>query len=344
MMGVLEEEGRLAEANLSVLQFMRRHPVVSRWGQDGLASSDMMTVESSRRLWNARVDHRTGNYAIGTYTHLLDQWGIAYDQPIVLNQRQAGAAIEGVLLQRSVPIDRLAVDTQGYTDVAMGLARMLGFKLCPRLARLRECKLYVPTNCNVPKPLRPIAVRVSLKTLNAHWDELLRLAASIREGWCTASQILGRFGSDAQGDPLYQTAVTYGRLIRTQYLCEYFMDAEFRAAIRRVLNHGESVHQLQRTIRPNATGPKRGRSHDEQRAISGSLALLSNLVMGWNTQKIQAIIDSSDSRHSGVSLDEIAAIGPVATSHINFRGVLHFPLKELAGPVLCAPVPVPTAA
>jgi len=344
VMGVLEEEGRLAEANLSVLQFMRRHPIVSRWGQDGLASSDMMTVESSRRLWNARVDHRTGHYAIGTYTHVLDQWGIAYDQPIVLNQRQAGAAIEGVLLQRLVPIDRLAVDTHGYTDVAMGLARLLGFKLCPRLARLRERKLYVPTNCNVPKPLRPIAVLVSLKTLNAHWDELLRLAASIREGWCTASQILGRFGSDAQGDPLYQAAVTYGRLIRTQYLCEYFMDAEFRAAIRRVLNHGESVHQLQRTIRPNATGPKRGRSHDEQRAISGSLALLSNLVMGWNTQKIQAIVDSPDSRHSGVSLDEIAAIGPVATSHINFRGVLHFPLEELAEPVLCAPVPVPTAA
>ena len=103
----------------------------------------MMTVEASLRLLNARVDPRICNYAIGTYTHVLDQWGIAYDQPIILNQRQAGAAIEVVLLRRLVPIDRLAVDTHGYTDLVMRLARPLGFNLCPRLAMLRERKLYI---------------------------------------------------------------------------------------------------------------------------------------------------------------------------------------------------------
>jgi TnpA family transposase len=320
---------------------MRRHPVVAQWGESGLASSDMMTVEASRRLWNARIDPRTGNYAIGTYTHVLDQWGIAYDQPIILNKRQAGAAIEGVLLQRLAPIDRLAVDTHGYTDVAMGLARLLGFNLCPRLAMLRERKLYVAPNQYVPKVLRPVAVPIPLKTLRTHWDDLLRLAASIREGWCSASQILARFGSDAQGDPLYQAAITFGRLVRTQYLCEYFADPTFRDAIRRVLNHGESVHQLQRAIRPYAIGPKRGRSHDEQRAISGSLSLLSNLVMAWNTQNIQKLMDLPEHRRAGLRLEDLAAAGPVATRHINFRGVLHFPLDEFAEPVLRAPVRVP---
>ena len=186
-------------------------------------------------------------------------------------------------------------------------------------------------------------MRISLKTLYAHWDELLRLAASIREGWCSASQVLARFGSDAQGGPLYQAAVTFGRLVRTQYLCEYFVDSDFRDAIRRVLKHGESVHQLQRTIRPHAIGPKRGRSREEQRAISGSLSLLSNLVMGWNTQKIQQMMDLPAHRRPDFHLADIAAIGPVATRHINFRGVLHFPLDEFAEPVLRAPVRVPVA-
>ena len=180
-----------------------------------------------------------------------------------------------------------------------------------------------------------------MKTLHAHWDELLRLAASIREGWCSASQVLARFGSDAQGDPLYQAAVCFGRLVRTQYLCEYFVDAKFRDAIRRVLNHGESVHQLQRSIRPYAIGPKRGRSRDEQRAISGSLSFLSNLVMAWNTHKIQELLELPDYRRSDIRLDDIATIGPVATRHINFRGVLHFPLEEFAEPVMRAPVRVP---
>jgi TnpA family transposase len=148
------------------------------------------------------------------------QWGIAWDQPIVLNRRQAGAAIEGVLLRRLMPINRLAVDTHGYTDVAMGLAKLLGFSLCPRLAALRERKLYVATGQYVPKPLRAVAVPIPMKILHTHWDELLRLAASIREGWCSASQVLVRMGSDAQGDPLYQAAVTFGRLVRTHYLCD----------------------------------------------------------------------------------------------------------------------------
>ena len=129
--------------------------------------------------------------------------------------------------------------------------------------------------------------------------------------------------------------------MRTQYLCEYFVDPAFRDAIRRVLNHGESVHQLQRSIRPYAIGPERGRSRDEQRAISGSLSLLSNLVMGWNTQKIQEIVDLPEQRRAEIRMDEIASVGPVATRHINFRGVLHFPLDEFAEPVLRAPIRVP---
>ena len=342
-MALIEEEDRLAEANHAVVQFMRRHPIVGLWGETGLASSDMMSVEASRRLWNARIDPRTGSYAIGTYTHVLDQWGIAYDQPIILNRRQAGAAIEGVLMQRLMPISRLAVDTHGYTDVAMGLARLLGFDLCPRLAMLRERKLYVPSRLYVPKALRPVTVEIPLRTLRAQWDELLRLAASIREGWCSATQALGRFGSDAQGDPLYQAAATFGRLVRTQYLCRYFADSEFRGAIRRVLNHGESVHQLQRTIHPFAIGPKRARSRDEQRAISGSLALLSNLVMAWNTHKLQAIADLPAYRKASIALADIAAVGPVATSHINFRGVLHFPLDQYSEPILRPPIRLSSA-
>ena len=206
---------------------------------------------------------------------------------------------------------------------------------------LRERKLYVASNQYIPKVLRPVTVRMSTKVLEDQWDELLRLAASIREGWCSASQVLSRLGSDAQGDPLYQAAVTFGRLVRTQFLCEYFTDLKFRDAIRRVLNRGESVHQLQRSIRPYAIAPKRGRSLDEQHAISGSLSLLSNLVMAWNTQKIQENVDKPDRHRPTIGMDEIASVGPVATNHINFRGPLNFPIEEFSEPILRAPVAVP---
>ena len=53
------------------------------------------------------------------YTPVLGQWGIIYDQAIVLGQRQAGAAIEGMVRQTAATeVERLAVDTHGYTDLA----------------------------------------------------------------------------------------------------------------------------------------------------------------------------------------------------------------------------------
>ena len=56
----------------------------------------------------------------------------------MLNQRQAGAAIEGVVRNTSAPdIERLAVDTHGYTDFAMAMSKLLGFDLCPRLRNLK---------------------------------------------------------------------------------------------------------------------------------------------------------------------------------------------------------------
>ena len=148
-------------------------------------------------------------------------------------------------------------------------------------------------------------------------------------------------GSDAQGDPLYQAAVTFRRLMRTQFLCEYFTDMKFRDSIRRVLNRGESIHQLQRSIRPYAIAAKRGRSLEEQWAISGSLSSLSNLVMAWNTQKLQELVDKPDRHNPVIGMDDISLVDPVATSHINFRGVLNFPIEEFSEPILRAPVAVP---
>jgi hypothetical protein len=84
----------------------------------------------------ARLDPRRNTPSIGIYSHVRDRWGIFHAQPFVLNERQAGVAIEGVVRQERIETSQLAVDTHGYTDFAMALARLLGFDLCPRLKDL----------------------------------------------------------------------------------------------------------------------------------------------------------------------------------------------------------------
>src|SRR3546814_20082808 len=105
---------------------MLDQPVAALWGSGVAASADMMSLDATRHLWTARIEPRRRTPAVGTYTHVSDRWAIVYDRPIVLNRRQAGAAIEGALPQKVADLQRLAVDTHGFTHSALAAATMRG--------------------------------------------------------------------------------------------------------------------------------------------------------------------------------------------------------------------------
>jgi TnpA family transposase len=325
-MQLLEEEGALAKANAVVLEFLRRHEIVSHWGDGSLASSDMITLEVSRHLWTARVDHRRRTPSIGSYVHVLDQWGISYDQPIVLNEREAGPAIEGAIRSPGTKIEAVAVDTKGHTHFATGISKVLGLDLYPRLRKLKYQKLFVPKGVTVPDTLLPIiGPTVSLKAVERDWDEFVRLAASVRYGWCSATMALRRYGTAARGEPLYGAGVALGKLVLTRYLCDFLSQPVFRREVLRILDHGESVHALQRAIHHGRPVPKRGRRPGELAAQSGALALLTNIAMAWNTHHMDTIHTAWQQEEP----DKLTAlmlrhITPVRFEHINFRGVFAF--------------------
>jgi TnpA family transposase len=330
MMRLIEDEGLLRKTNARVLAFMQQHSIVKHWGKGTLASSDSMSLEATRHLWTSRVDPRRRRHAIGMYTHVLDQWGIAYDQPIMLNRRQAGAAIEGAVRQEQQVLERVAVDTHGYTDFGMALAKLLGFDLCPRLAHLTERKLYVPRGFVVPDILKPIVKQtVSLTQVRSQWDDLARIAASVQTGWCSATLALDRYGSAARGDPVYQAGVALGQIIRSLYLCDYLANPDFRNVILKLLNYGESIHTLQRAIYAGPVTPKRGRRTEELMAITGSLSLLANIIMAWNTHHMQQVLDLWQ-RQDPDRIDSamLAHIAPIHHGHINLRGIFQFPLSH----------------
>ena len=332
MMLKIEADGRLRAANDTVLRFMRQHRIASLWGRGLFASADMMSLEATRYLWSARLDPRRRTYAVGTYAHVLDQWGILYDQPIVLNRHQAGPAIEGALRQGQVNrLERVAVDTHGFTHFAMTLGKTVGFDLCPRMAGLRRRKLYLPKGLDAPTILKPIlAETISRRVVARGWDGVLRLGASVKHGWYSATEALGRYGSAARGDPVYEAGDAIGKLLRTLYLCDYLSNPVFRTEVLDLLNQGEAVHSLQRAIHNGMITAKRGRTTEQLGAISGALSLLANIVMAWNTRRFQATIDLTPADYPD---DVQRGIAPIGHKHINMRGILTFDLARI-GPSL----------
>ena len=328
-MRTIEENGHLREACDAVASAMLAQPLASLWGDGVAASADMMSLDATRHLWNARIEPRRGTQAVGTYTHILDQWPIIYDQPVLLNQRQAGVALEGAAQQKIADLQRLAVDTHGFTHFAMATAKLLGFDLSPRLADLSSRKLYLPTGVVAPAILEPLIERVTLSRMAREgWDPMLQLVASLKAGYGSVATIIERHGSAASGTPVFECGTLIGKLMRSLFLLDYLTKPDFRREVHRLLSQGESVHQLQRALMAGHIEAKHGRTMREITAVSGALSLLTNIVMAWNTDAMQSVINRSPAER--LPKDHLAHIAPVAFRHINMHGKMHFALDDYA--------------
>jgi len=336
------DERRLSQACNAVLEFMQRQPIAATWGRSDLASSDMMSMETTKRVWQARLDPRRNTPSIGIYSHVRDRWGISYAQPFVLNERQAGVAIEGVLRQEGIETSQLAVDTHGYTDFAMMLARLLGFDLCPRLKELKQRHLFLPRGMAVPAEIAAVCdATVNTELIEKYWDTLVHLAASVMSGNASAVAALARFGSAARGEPVYEAGVQLGRLLRTAFLADYFVKTPFRQELRRVLNRGEAVNAMKRAIYTGRISPAQAKRPEEMQAVADGLSLLANTVMAWNTMQMQAIMNRWANRRQVIEADIMAKIAPTRLSGINLRGVFRFPVERYAAdlmPSLAPPI------
>ncbi len=337
MMKRVADERKLREASDAVLQFMHRHPVAAHWGRGDLASSDMMSLETTRTVWQVRADPRRRTASIGIYSHKKDGWGIIHDQPILLKERQAGAAIEGAVRQVATQdVAQLAVDTHGYTDFAIAMAKLLRFDLCPVLEHMRDRHLHVPIGHMVPEEVTFATIGdIDMEKIESVYDELLRVAASIHSGRCTAVQALQRFGSAARGQDAYDGGVQLGRLLRTIFLIDYFTNPVFRRELRHALNRGEAVHVLYRAVHTGKVPTELAKRQETMAAVSSSLSLLTNALMAWNTMHMQAAVERIETvTGEKLQADDLRRIAPTNIEGINLRGTFDFPLADYVARIL----------
>ena len=328
-MRTIEENGHLRAASDIVASAISAQPLAALWGDGVAASADMLSLDATRHLWNARIELRRGTHAVGTYTHVSDQWPIIYDQPILLNTRQAGAALEGAVQQKIIDLQRLAVDTHGFTHFAMGAGKLLGFDLSPRFAGLADRKLYLPLDVAAPAILEPVIERVKLSRLQREgWDGMLQLVASLKAGCGSVAAIIERHGSAAAGTPVFECGTLIGKVMRSLFLLDYLTKPEFRREVHKLLSQGESVHFLQRALMAGNIQAKHGRTMREITAVSGALSLLTNIIMAWNTNAMQSVINRSAAER--LPKEHLAHIAPVAFRHINMNGKMHFSLDDYA--------------
>ena len=65
-------------------------------------------------------------------------------------------------------------------------------------------------------------------------------------------------------------------------------------------------------------------------ASSGAQALLTHIVLAWNTNRMDDVVARLQRDGVGIEEDWLRRIGPAHFSHINFRGTFRFNIERYA--------------
>ena len=145
----------------------------------------------------------------------------------------------------------------------------------------------------------------------------------------------GAGSTTAGGDPLHEAVIHLGRLLRTLFLCDYFLNDTFRRELLRVLNRGEAVNALKRAIDTGRVASHQAKRPDEMQAVADALSLLANILMAWNIVQTQQVFERwAQRRGGGVPPELIGRLAPTRTEGINLRGVFRFPVERYADKIL----------
>jgi TnpA family transposase len=301
-----------------------RHVFSEHWGEGSTSSSDGQRFRASGRgEQSGQVNLRYGNEpGVLFYTHISDQYTPFYTKVIAANARDATHVLDGLLYHESdLRIEEHYTDTAGFTDHVFALCHLLGFRFAPRIRDLADKRLYVPGKERDHPTLAPlIGGKLNLKLVRTQWEEILRLAASIRHGTVTASLIIRKLASYPRQNSLHTALREVGRIERSLFMLEWMKDPELRRRVQVGLNKGEARNALARAVFFNRQGDLRDRSFENQRYRASGLNLIVAAIILWNTVYLERAISAL--REHGIAIDDedLAHLSPIGWEHVNLTG------------------------
>jgi TnpA family transposase len=319
---IRDETYAAALAELVNAQF--RQPFAAYWGDGTTSSSDGQNFKAGGRgQFAGQVNLKYGQEpGVQFYTHISDQYAPFHTKVINATVRDATHVLDGLLYHESdLRIEEHYTDTAGFTDHVFGLMHLLGFRFAPRIRDLADKRLYIHGDAKCyPTLAGLIGGSINVKHIRAHWDEILRLAASIRQGTVTASLMLRKLGSYPRQNGLAVALRELGRIERTLFALDWMQNVELRRRVQIGLNKGEAKNALARAVFLNRLGEIRDRSFENQRYRASGLNLVVAAIVLWNTVYLERAVQAL--RDAGKDVDDklLQHLSPLGWEHINLTG------------------------
>jgi TnpA family transposase len=215
------------------------------------------------------------------YTHISDQYAPFSTKVVNVEIRDSTYVLDGLLYHESdLRIEEHYTDTAGFTDHVFALMNLLDFRFAPRIRDLKETKLYMPKNDKEYPALQAMnGGTLNVKQIRDYWDDILRLATSIKQGTVTASLMMRKLGSYPRQNSLSVALRELGRIERTLFILDWLQSVELRRRVNTGLNKGEARNSLARAVFFTRLGEIRDRSFDHQRYRASGLNLVTAAIV-----------------------------------------------------------------
>ncbi len=322
----------LTRANARLVDYQATLPLAQAWGGGEVASADGLRFVVPVRTLNAGPNPKYFGVGRGVtyYNFTSDQFTGFHGIVIPGTLRDSLFILDGLLEQQTqLQPTEVMSDTAGYSDVVFGLFWLLGYQFSPRLADIGEARFW---------RLDPAADYGALNNLARHpvntgliarnWDDLLRVAGSLKLGTVSASELMRTLQGGSRPATLARALGELGRVAKTLYLLAYLDDERYRRRILTQLNRGEGRHRLARAVFHGQRGELRQRYREGQEDQLDALGLVVNVLVLWNTRYLAAALAQLRAQGATVKPEDVERLSPLGHTHINLLGRYHFAVSE----------------
>jgi len=322
----------LIRANARLVDYQATLPLAKKWGGGEVASADGMRFVTPIRTINAGPNRKYfgSQRGITWYNFVSDQFSGFHGLVIPGTLRDSIFVLEGLLEQQTgLNPTEIMTDTSGTSNMVFGLFWLLGYQFSPRLADAGEAVFWRIDKDADYGALNDLARgRVNVHKIKQHWDDMMRIAGSLKLGTVQASELIRSLLKSERPSSLAQAIIEAGRINKTLYLLNYIDDEDYRRRILTQLNRGEGRHAVARTICHGQRGEIRKRYREGQEDQLGALGLVTNALILWNTIYMQAALDHLRQQSMVIHEEDEARLSPLLYGHVNMLGHYSFTLAD----------------
>jgi TnpA family transposase len=322
----------LTRANARLVDFQATLPLAQEWGGGDVASADGLRFVTPVRTLNAGPNRKYfgSDRGLTYYNFTSNQYTGFHGIAVPGTLRDSIYILEGLLEQQtSLNPTEIMTDTAGASDMVFGLFWLLGYQFSPRLADAGEASFWRIDMYADYRELNEIARhRARTDRIKQHWDDMLRIAGSLKLGTVQASELVRSLLKSERPSSLAQAIIDLGRINKTIYLLNYIDDEDYRRRILTQLNRGEGRHKVARTICYGKRGEIRKAYREGQEDQLNALGLVTNAVVLWNTLYMQAALKHLQSEGVESQPEDRARLSPLQHRHLNVLGRYSFALAD----------------